>query len=94
MCTVLLPPGVNPIAVKYIYHIMSTQYLKKNYPPAPINVTTQTQKLTDPTALSIYVRQIRIGRINFGLRETANARRQLTLWNAVTIQINTLEAVG
>jgi hypothetical protein len=21
MCTVLLPPGVNPIAVKYVYHI-------------------------------------------------------------------------
>jgi laminin alpha 3/5 len=23
MCAVLLPPGVNPIAVKYIYHIVS-----------------------------------------------------------------------
>jgi hypothetical protein len=24
MCDVLLPPGVNPTAVKYIYHIMSS----------------------------------------------------------------------
>jgi len=25
MCTVLLPPGVNPIAVSKIYHILSKQ---------------------------------------------------------------------
>jgi hypothetical protein len=25
MCDVLLPPGVNPTAVKYIYHIISNQ---------------------------------------------------------------------
>jgi len=46
------------------------------------------------TAQTIHVRQIRIGRINFGLWVTANVRRKLTLWNAVLLQINVMEAEG
>jgi hypothetical protein len=29
MCDVLLPPGVNPTAVKYIYHIISNSGAKR-----------------------------------------------------------------
>jgi hypothetical protein len=31
MCTVTLPPAVNPIAVKYIYHIISQHLCYPGY---------------------------------------------------------------
>jgi hypothetical protein len=37
MCDVLLPPGVNPTAVKYIYHIYHINYL-------PINAASEMSK--------------------------------------------------
>jgi hypothetical protein len=32
MCDVLLPPGVNPTAVKYIYHIINRQNIPQQKP--------------------------------------------------------------
>jgi len=33
MCTVLLPPGVNPIAVNKMYHKLTVSELVKQLPP-------------------------------------------------------------
>ena len=30
MCTVLLPPGVNPIAVNKVYHVKNMEWIEEN----------------------------------------------------------------
>jgi hypothetical protein len=55
MCDVLLPPGVNPTAVKYIYHIKIIEILcqasrytsrgQNRLPPKPLPLTRQLKRI-------------------------------------------------
>ena len=64
MCTVLLPPGVNPIAIIKIYHIISHHKLHLCFAVSMISVYLQTHwdvthNWQDSTRAPTHVRKIK-----------------------------------